>query len=76
MSRLQLDPECVRWATFAELRKGDEVDYWGKARPVVDHIAFPDGRVRIITQGPHGQDMALAPGDEGTWRKLREGEER
>lgn len=74
--RTPFDPACDRWATFADLRVGDQIDYWGDARPVLEHTAFDDGRVRIVVDNGIGRDLALAPGTEGTWRATRDDERR
>jgi hypothetical protein len=76
--RLAFDPECTIWTRFGELRVGDRIDYWGAARPVIRHDVYRDGepaRVSIQVQGPHGQDAALAPDYEGTWRAPRADDE-
>lgn len=73
--RAPSDPKCTIWATFADLRIGDHIDYWGTARPVIEHQQFDDGRVRLqVTNAYAGCDVALAPGDEGTWRTPRDEE--
>lgn len=75
--RLPFDPKCTVWSKFGELQLGDEVDYWGAARPIVEYTKFDEAappRVRIVVQGPHGQEVALAPDYEGTWRAPREDE--
>lgn len=69
------DPACTQWTTFSELQVGDMIDYWGCARPVVEHDRFDGGRVRIMVSNEHGgHDVAAGPGDEGVWRMPREGE--
>lgn len=75
--RLPFDPKCTVWTTFLDLQVGDEVDYWGAASPVVDWQQFAGDpvRVRIVVQQKHGQQMALGPGYEGTWRAPRADEE-
>lgn len=74
--RLPFDPKCSVWTTFGELREGDEVDYWGKASPIVELQTFEGEpvRVRIIVQQQYGRQLALAPAYEGTWRAPRKGE--
>ncbi|MGD6742986.1 hypothetical protein ACOKM3_14210 [Streptomyces sp. BH106] len=65
------DPSCTVRTQFDALAIGDRVDYWGEPRPVVDWCALDFDRVRIIVQGEHGRDMALAPGSEAVWRQRR-----
>jgi hypothetical protein len=74
--RESFDPTCdYCWTTFAELRVGDRIDYWGEARPVLEHTALDHGRVRIVVHNGIGRDVALAPGTEGTWRAARADEQ-
>jgi hypothetical protein len=75
--RLPFDGRCTVWTTFLDLKVDDEVDYWGAACPVIDWQQFEGDpvRVRIIVQQQHGQQMALAPSYEGTWRVPRADEE-
>lgn len=74
-ARKPFDPTCVRRTTFSELRVGDQIDYWGAARPVVEYSAFEDGRVRIIAANEYGGgDFAVGPGEEPVWRRPRDGE--
>ncbi|MEU8960053.1 hypothetical protein AB0C93_37835 [Streptomyces sp. NPDC048518] len=69
------DNSCFHQDTFAEIEVGDHVDYWGKARPVIEHVLFQDGRVRIVVTNENGgRDIAVAPGDAKLWRQPREGE--
>lgn len=69
------DPACVHRTTISELRVGDWIDYWGAARPVVEHTLCDSGRVRVLVANEHGGgDVLVGPGDETVWRKLRDGE--
>ncbi|MFF2902837.1 hypothetical protein [Streptomyces sp. NPDC057966] len=73
--RASFDPKCTVWTSFASLRTGDRVDYWGAARPITEVQVFDDGRVRVLVDNGVGQDFALVPGtEEHTWREPREDE--
>lgn len=69
------DPTCTHRTTFSKVRVDDQVDYWGVARPVIEHDVFDDGRTRILVTNEHGgRDVAVGPGGEPVWRRLRDGE--
>jgi len=70
-ARKGFDASCTVRTTFADLKTGDLVDYWGQADPVIEWREVDDGRVRIVVQQEHGQQLALAPGSEPVWRQRR-----